>query len=228
MLALFYCQANIRGTEMSYFCANSISIDKKNRTCKVKGGDNNVVPRSNYWSDYFPIAGLIKELSGGMIQFTTRKDRHIVIETLAYEYDKKMHDLTGLSSYEVADLPREPQKTLHEYKQFPADHWHRKTVDKIIPILEDRELLAKIVEIKKEFVDKVIKIKLDKTKHIIHRLDDDVYVTGASKSALYLTRDIIFAKQFTKVKAKDVIRGYENSNYEIVLVKKEDENNGGS
>lgn len=32
---------------MSYFIANTITISKDRKTFKAKGGDNNVIPRSN-------------------------------------------------------------------------------------------------------------------------------------------------------------------------------------
>ena len=127
---------------MSYFCANSISIDKKNLTTKVKGGDNNIVPRSNYWSSYFPISGLIREVSGGMIQFTSRKDKSIAIEGLAYKYDKKMKGLTGMSAYELSDLPKTPKETLATYEAYTSDHWNYEVIVKIIAILKNKKMLV--------------------------------------------------------------------------------------
>ena len=152
---------------MSYFCANSISFDKKELLYKVKGGDNNVVPRSNEWSYYFPISKLIREVSGGMIQFTTRKDKNILVERLAYKYDKKIFELTGLSSYEAVNLPTEPEETLKKYKRLPAGHWNRDVIAKQILVLKDSKKLKKILELKDQFVKDILELKVDKSKFII-------------------------------------------------------------
>jgi hypothetical protein len=37
---------------MSYFIANTVKVE--NNIISLKGGDNNVIPRSNYWTSYEP------------------------------------------------------------------------------------------------------------------------------------------------------------------------------
>lgn len=207
---------------MSYFCANSISIDKKNLMCKVKGGDNNVTPRSNYWSSYFSIGELIQEISGGMIQFTSRTDKNITIENLANKYNKLIKELTGMSSYDASDLPKTPKETLATYESYSDDHWNRKTVDQIIVILKDEEMLNKISELKNEFIQEVINIKLDKAKYIIKGINND-YVYKSTKRRLLLTNYPGFAKEFTKVKAEDILSHYSHSTYEILPASKKNE-----
>ena len=44
---------------MSHFVANSLTINKEFTKFKVKGGDNNLVPCSNYWSEWIDIEHLL-------------------------------------------------------------------------------------------------------------------------------------------------------------------------
>jgi len=67
---------------MSYFIANSISFSKDLKTFKVKGGDNNVVPRSNYWIPPIPIDELYNEIHGGMIQLNHSTEKLCFVDTL--------------------------------------------------------------------------------------------------------------------------------------------------
>lgn len=56
---------------MSHFIANTITFSKDLSQFKVKGGDNNVVPRSNNWSDWIDTTDLLYLLKGGSLQFNT-------------------------------------------------------------------------------------------------------------------------------------------------------------
>ena len=67
---------------MSYFIAHTISFSKDFKTFKVKGGDNNVVPRMNYWSNDIPIDRLYYNLNGGMIQLKGTSEKNCFIRFL--------------------------------------------------------------------------------------------------------------------------------------------------
>jgi len=56
---------------MSHFVANNIQFNKECTEFRVKGGDNNLVPRSNYWSNWLSIEVLFYNLEGGMIKINT-------------------------------------------------------------------------------------------------------------------------------------------------------------
>lgn len=73
---------------MSHFIANAISIAKDRKTFRVKGWDNNVVPRSNNWTRDIPITALLEEISSGNIKLLPWKDKNALITRLAKKYDK--------------------------------------------------------------------------------------------------------------------------------------------
>ena len=57
---------------------------------KVKGGDNNCVPRSNYWSDDIPIEELFSHLDSGGVQITSKTEKALFINNLVSEFGKKL------------------------------------------------------------------------------------------------------------------------------------------
>lgn len=67
---------------MSHFVANSISISKDRKTFKVKGGDNNVVPRNNYWSKDIPIEALYYEIDSGNIRLVDKSEKGCLVNIL--------------------------------------------------------------------------------------------------------------------------------------------------
>ena len=64
---------------MSYFIANQISFSKDFKTFKVKGGDNNLIPRSNNWTNDIPIEELYYNVNGGMLQFRNATNEKICL-----------------------------------------------------------------------------------------------------------------------------------------------------
>lgn len=67
---------------MSTFIANTISFSKDFKTFRVKGGDNNLVPRYNSWSSDIPIDRLYYNLNGGMIQLKGTSEKNAFIRFL--------------------------------------------------------------------------------------------------------------------------------------------------
>ncbi|MGB3674686.1 MAG: hypothetical protein WA988_09620 [Candidatus Nanopelagicales bacterium] len=85
---------------MSYICVTAIRIDKENRTYLVKGGSNNLTPRWNEWdTQWFPLSGLLANLDGGNLQFTTRTDKHAKIDALVRKYSAEVQDVIGESPW---------------------------------------------------------------------------------------------------------------------------------
>jgi len=72
---------------MSHFIAHTISFSKDFKTFKVKGGDNNVIPRSNYWSNDIPIDSLYYNLNGGMIKLSGTSEKNAFIRFLVNDID---------------------------------------------------------------------------------------------------------------------------------------------
>ena len=72
---------------MSYFIANRLTISKNFKTFKVKGGDNNVQPRCNSWSDWIDISNLLDMLSSGSLQFgNTNKEQFLMLDALSVKF----------------------------------------------------------------------------------------------------------------------------------------------
>lgn len=67
---------------MSSFIANTISFSKDFKTFRVKGGDSNLVPRSNSWSGDIPIDRLYYNLNGGMIRLNGTTEKNAFIRSL--------------------------------------------------------------------------------------------------------------------------------------------------
>lgn len=72
---------------MSHFVANTISISKDLQSFKVKGGDNNVIPRSNYWSNDIPIESLYYEINSGNINLISKTEKALFIDHLVHSMD---------------------------------------------------------------------------------------------------------------------------------------------
>ena len=60
---------------MSHFIANTISISKDFKDFKVKGGDNNVIPRSNSWTSDIELKHLFYNVEGGMIKLNNSSEK---------------------------------------------------------------------------------------------------------------------------------------------------------
>lgn len=71
---------------MSSFIANSISFSKDYSTFRVKGGDSNLIPRSNNWSNDIPIESLYYNVYGGMIKIIGSNEKNFVVNHVVSEY----------------------------------------------------------------------------------------------------------------------------------------------
>ena len=162
---------------MSHFVANSISISKDFKTFKVKGGDNNVVPRSNYWSHDIPLNNLFDSFNGGGIRLVNKTEKGLFIDKLVTEESKTF----------FGDWNDE------------TDYWHMKrknpTNEKVVNF--DKQFLAKLIEGLKNLSNK---------KEYIVRFDYNTptYITTLKRSWCYETHDIENALKFSKYRAEYV------------------------
>ena len=72
---------------MSTFIAHTISFSKDFKTFRVKGGDSNLVPRYNSWSNDIPIDRSYYNLNGGMIQLKGTTEKNAFIRFLVNDMD---------------------------------------------------------------------------------------------------------------------------------------------
>jgi len=105
---------------MSHFVANSISISKDFKTFKLKGGDNNCVPRSNYWSNNLAIEELFSCLSSGSADLIAKTEKALFINKLVFEQKNKFggnwNDETDY--YHMRRKEPKPQKVIDFDKKF--------------------------------------------------------------------------------------------------------------
>lgn len=96
---------------MSYFIANNISFNKDFTEFRVKGGDNNVSPRSNEWTKFFPIEELYYNISSRCLQFNNlNQEKKALVDHLVFENDFGGSFNDGTDYYHVYHSNRESLK----------------------------------------------------------------------------------------------------------------------
>jgi len=90
---------------MSHFIAHTISFSKDLTTFRVKGGDNNVVPRSNGWTSLIPTTELYSLVKGGSLKLQDNCEKSCFINHLVFNAaeDKSNYTLPS-DTKEVQDI----------------------------------------------------------------------------------------------------------------------------
>lgn len=70
---------------MSHFIAHTLTFSKDRTTFRLKGGDNNVVPRTNEWTKEIQSSALLWLISSGSVKLTGSK--YIPYKKLAMKID---------------------------------------------------------------------------------------------------------------------------------------------
>jgi hypothetical protein len=173
---------------MSYFVANSLTINKEFTKFKVKGGSNNLVPRYNEWTGWIDIEHLLDEVCSGNIQFGESFDNKLLtIQTLAFEYKAKW----GGNWDENTDM-------YHSFRKDP------------IPV--------ELQNLNKEFLrDLKEKLKGHTKKEYIVKIGGS-YVYKRYRHQVLTTWQESSAQKFGEFQAKNLIRGYNNRECEIIKI----------
>jgi len=169
---------------MSYFCANSIRISKDKKSYQVKGGDNNLVPRSNFWTNDIPIDTLLYNIVGGGIQFVSRTNpTMLLIEKLVFEYNEKW----GGDWNDATDL------------------WHSLRS-------EDNDKANKFnEEFLTDLFKQLKQLNPTKKNYVIYISDRASYVQRFRNRQAWLTYSKDNAKKFHKLVALEKMKGYDNA-----------------
>lgn len=202
---------------MSYFAASALSIDRERQVFRVKGGDNNVVPRSNYWTDWQPLRGLLPALAGGGLQLTTRSDRAVYVGQAARDADTRLQQLTELSAYELAAILRGNDRTelAEQYRKDVADwrgEWgaHMSTdyvarriaeLERLLDILGDPGQLEAIDALNADFCRTACQPIRGGT-HVV--TNGYAYVARTYRGGAYTTTNPAAAKRYSEAKAREV------------------------
>lgn len=202
---------------MSYFAASALSIDRTRQSFRVKGGDNNVVPRMNYWTDWQPLRELLPALAGGGLQLTTRTDRAVYVGQAAREADTRLQELTGLSAYGLAAILRgdDRAKLAERYQEgiadwrgelgahMSADYVARQVaeLEHLLDILGDPGQLEAIDAVNADFCRTACQPVRGRT-HVV--TNGYAYVQRTYRGGAYTTSNPATAKRYSEAKAREV------------------------
>jgi len=103
---------------MSSFIGNQISFSNDFSTFKVKGGDSNVVPRSNEWTDNIPLSELYYYVSGNMIQLNNNNEKMCFVNTLVSDHCWDGHWEDNSTYYHVHNNEANPREVSEKLKKF--------------------------------------------------------------------------------------------------------------
>lgn len=161
---------------MSSFIANQISFSKDLKTFKVKGGDNNIIPRFNTWSNEIPIKYLYLEVHGGMIQLNNRGHEKLTFVNHFIDNYKKFDG--------------------NFFEEFNNDN--KKAIEFNNQFIKDFTDELKKVSNKKEYI-----VKIRSGEYVSKRIKKSVYPTYelkfAKKFPKYVALDL--AEQFSHINA---------------------------
>jgi len=157
---------------MSYFKANTISISKDFKTFKVKGGDNNVRPLYNNWTNNIDIVHLFDDLNGGGVHLKSYNEKSAYINFLVKKYNKEY----GGNFNDETDY-------WHEKRNIPNN---KKVVDFDKKFLTELKTGLKNLSNKKEYV---------------LRYGLNTYVIKITKKRIFYSYNKEYAKLFSKYHA---------------------------
>lgn len=171
---------------MSRFIANSISFTKDLNYYYVKGGESNVVPRSNSWNkNPIPIETLYDQVYGGMIEFSNNTNEKIAfIKYLVFEelpFKNESGDFEN-SYYKLSRRDVKPKEIIEHDNEFL-----KRLKDGLKKLSNKKEYSVKI---KNEYILKRYKNKSFTTNEITNSQKFSKYV--AKNIAIKYDGEIIF------------------------------------
>lgn len=163
---------------MSYFIANQISFTKDYKFFKVKGGDNNIVPRTNQWTEYINIEYLYEQIDGGMLELRNNtNEKFCFINYLVFERFR-FNDKGDYENSYYKKKRDNPES--QEIKEF------------------DEKFLNELIQgLKNISYKKIYSIKIN-----------DSYIYKNLKKRSFITPNIQFAKKFSKYVALNIAKKY--------------------
>ena len=195
---------------MSHFIANTISISKDRLTYKLKGGDNNITPRSNSWTQDIPIKHLYSEINSGNVNLMDKSEKGCLVNNLCMNdcnYNKMYVDnswdietdyfhLNSLFQHEDGKELLKKRLEPEHYNLF--DESYRGTI-----IETAKNLLKNFDKLKKQYNDfnaeflRLLNERLDqmketnKNKYVLYTNTYNAYITKITQTSFrYSTYDI--------------------------------------
>ena len=130
---------------MSHFIANAIQFNHDLTEVKLKGSDNNVYPKTNEWSHFYPIAGLMDDYTSGSVKLTGYNEKISLVEYALNnsfshsEFSNNLHKLftnyvPSAKNYIVCDMFKYVKKNTKNYLEVSRDIERAKTYSKFAAI----------------------------------------------------------------------------------------------
>lgn len=157
---------------MSYFKANAISISKDFKTFKVKGGDNNLRPLYNNWTNDIDIVHLFNDLNSGAIQLKSYNEKSAFINFLVKKYKKEYG----------GDWNKE------------TDYWHMKRNEP-----ENKKVIEFDKRFLTELKNGLKNLSTKKEYRLRYGLNS--YIVKITKNRIFYVYNIEYAKKFSKYHA---------------------------
>jgi len=194
---------------MSYFIANSISISKDRKTYKVRGGDNNVVPRSNYWLNDWPLENLYYGMDSGNVRLIAKDEKACFINWLVRDMKWEGDWDKQTDYYHIHGLPKtkeELAKVIEELKPLALkNNYYKKALENKIAILEKfdywRERLDKFNEEFLRRLNEGLDNICNKPTHIIALPNIDSWIIKLHRNGASYSVDRERALKLTKYRA---------------------------
>lgn len=164
---------------MSHFIANTIRFNKDFSQYQVKGGDNNVIPRYNEWTDWVPVDMLYYYVTSGMMKLTDGNEKNCIVNYLISEMDYSGHYYTDWSAV----------------KYRPQD----------IGV----EQFTKAVEFTSAFINKLKEIMLNEyspKKQYVIKVQGRYYVKTMRAYNFKVTEYKEWAKKYSRFKARQIAK----------------------
>jgi len=202
---------------MSHFIATSITFSKDKKTFTIRGGDNNVVPRSNYTLDPISTNKLFFEVSFGSVQFTPWNIKwfHItnIANRLKKEYWWTWDEWTDMyhESVVLSQSKEELQKSLEDIQNWKtSDTYKESEHKKLTHLIGNYEFIkSKIESYNARFIEEIFDtMKTSKEEYIIARGNE--YIKSLKRGGAYLTEEIEKAWRFNLARATQIASRFSN------------------
>lgn len=203
---------------MSYFIANAISFSKDRKTFKVKGGDNNVVPRGSNWTNDIAIEHLFNELSSWNIQLTDGNQNHQIIDSVMRKHKESFwgswEDETDL--YHCYYLRNRTLEQVYEDLEIVKWYNYKKEImDKYIShyqwyIDNYDDIRNKLIQIENDFLTEMFYSldNKDDWDYVVTNWASYIFAWNLRSRKVSTCRTIEAAKIFTKEIAEAMAKSY--------------------
>ena len=203
---------------MSIFIASTISFNKEMTTYKLKGGDNNLIPRSNEWTCEMPIEYLYYDLNCGGTQLLNGNEKNRTINKTINEFDHFGGSWDEKTDYfHVSKLPTiEEKESFYEKEISTIKNTYRKECieESLKVLLEQRKDFYKLKNKIKKFNDRFLTKLFYELKHVnnkkeyILKLENYGFISAIKNKRFFIANSKDEIKKFTYLKAEEIENRY--------------------